>query len=168
MTKYEIVTITIQGVSALLIGGGLLYTAKQLKANHDWNRRKTAQEATRQYHSIRNKNIVNDKLHYLTRTDQIPLDEINGLCEEFQELRQSIHALLNYFESIARGVNQGIYDEEVIKEASESIMIRAFDKFYPYIQKRREKQPTAWIQLETITAKWKYEKQPAYTRKHTG
>jgi len=53
MTTYEISQIIIQVASAVLVFGGLIYASLQLKLlrkthvdEHEWNRRKAAQDAT--------------------------------------------------------------------------------------------------------------------------
>ena len=119
----EIATLIIHGISAILVAGGLFYAGKQLsltlqvqKQNHDWNRRNAAQQATLDYPAkVTGAEKLNKALKYSVAKEPIPLATIAEKFEEDEELRIICHRLLNYYESLAVGVEQLVYDETVIK-----------------------------------------------------
>jgi hypothetical protein len=67
--------------------------------------------------------------------------------------------VLNYFEGLARGVRQGIYDEQVIKTAFRGLMINVNESFKYYIQNRRHQfhNPRVWVELEVLSDCWRQE-----------
>jgi hypothetical protein len=73
-----------------------------------------------------------------------------------EENRSHIDQYLNYYESLARGVTLGIYDENVIMIARRRPIIYAFRGFEAYILETRrvENNPRVWRQLETLAKKW--------------
>lgn len=160
MTAFEIATLVVQGFSGLFVALSLLYTGKQLKANHDWNRRKAAQDATLMYcQVVTGMRSLDDHFSFMTRTDPIPCSEINPVLEEYPEVRASIRDLLNYYEALARGVIQGVYDEEVMRASKRSAAFKAYDKLMPYIRQQRKifSSPTLWDHFESLVSKWRRE-----------
>lgn len=157
----------IAATSAFLLAISVLYTARQVhllrkqhKENHDWNRRLTAQQAIREYQNIQEMvESLSEHFDYHNRTEGIPLTDFEIKFNEMPSLQSRLHALLNYFEGLARGVRQGIYDQEVVENAFQRHMIRVFESFKYYIEFRRRKvhNPTVYIELEIITSEWQKE-----------
>ncbi len=160
MTAFEVATLIIQGLSGLFVAIGLLYAGRQLKANHDWNRRKAAQDATLMYcQVVTGMRILDDHFSFMTRTDPIPCSEINPILEKHREVRACIRDLLNYYEALSRGVVQGVYDEEVIKVSKKVAAFKAYDKLMPYIRQQRQlySSPLLWDHFESLVSNWRRE-----------
>jgi len=167
----EVLKLILQTLSLVFIGLSLLYAGKQLKLlkkthadNHDWNRRKAAQDAAmlrQKRFTTENIRLINEELDYLNSSDPIPLKTFKAKVKSEPNLKGACHNFLNYYEALARGVNQRIYDEEVTKEALKTVMTKAFNRFFPYIQHRRSTlNPEAWSNLENLVNKWSHEKSP--------
>ena len=133
------------------------------QADHDWNRRLAAQEALRHFNYSLLDSPLREKFDYLTLKRAIPLQEILEAFNQNATLRSNAHQLLNYYESLARGINQGIFDEEVIKVARKNAMSMNVIAFQHYITDRRTISPKAWLELTDIVQKWKDE--PPYAIK---
>lgn len=71
--------------------------------------------------------------------------------------------------SFGRRIKQGIYDEQVVKEACRTNMVQAFNKFGPYINSYRKKiSPNLWTDLENIATRWMHEDAVLPDRRPTG
>ncbi|MCK5832010.1 MAG: DUF4760 domain-containing protein [Methylococcales bacterium] len=159
--------IIISAISAILLALSVLYAAKQIKLlriqheeDHDWNRRLAAQETLRGYHEIQVMvEAISEHFDYHNKTEGIPEKEFQEKFNGTKELQSRLHTVLNYFEGLARGIRQGIYDEEVIKASFRGHMIRVYESFKYYIGSRRITlhNPRIWIELEEMADKWKKE-----------
>jgi len=66
--------------------------------------------------------------------------------------------LLSYYEGLANGIDMGILEEVIIKEARRGTMIRtytAFDEFIGY--HRKEINSKAFVKYEALVKKWEEE-----------
>jgi hypothetical protein len=169
MTQYETLTLSVAIITVLITLMALLYAGIQLNqakqqlkfihqvhlADHDWHRRMSAQNALKEYNQSILLNGLQSKFDYLNRKEPVPLSEVETAFAESSDLQSELHKLLNFYESLARGIFQEIYDEEVIKSARRSSMVEALNAFRSYIDNRRAKlSPNSWIDLEAIVAKW--------------
>jgi len=69
--------------------------------------------------------------------------------------------LLNYYEGLAIGINQGLYDERLIYSTWESTMNRICICFAEYIDYRgNEGQIKAWAEFTQLVKKWDYDNVP--------
>jgi len=169
MTEYETYSLLISGVTALITLGGLIYAGIQLKktkeqlqaaykinaADHDWNRRMASQTALKEYNQSILSSGLQSEFDYLNCTESIPLAKIQEGFKKHLDLQKELHQLLNFYEGLARGVFQNIYDDEVIKAGRCSPMMKALRAFSSYIESRRKtSSPTAWTDLESLVAQW--------------
>lgn len=78
------------------------------------------------------------------------------MLEQNPEHRLCLLTYLNHYESLARGVNMGIYDEEVIRVARKSLMIKEFRLWEGYIEDYRKRfdRPLAWCEFERLVKRW--------------
>lgn len=102
-------------------------------------------------------------------TEGIPLGVILAAFKEDKQVQNKVNEVLNNYEALARGVYQGIYDEEVVKSARRGAMIQQFDAYESYIKDRRIKvYAGAYLQLESLANKWKSESVARDYRSQTG
>lgn len=135
----------------------LEYSAKTHNADHEWHRKIAAQEALAQYSSSVALSSLEKHFRYLEigKKGCIEREVINKKLASVPDLRQDLHKLLNYYESLARGVHLGLYDDEVIRIGRRGSMERAFKAFECYILDRRESgSPRAWCEFEKLITKW--------------
>ncbi len=85
------------------------------QADHDWQRRIAAQDALRQYNTSVALSSLQENFGYIDQVDVVSLEKLESAFDKNKELKRELHQLLNYYESLARGISQGIYDENVIK-----------------------------------------------------
>lgn len=134
---------TIASAIGLLIAGISVWLAyRTLKSDHEWNRRKAAQDASSLFGSrIEGRELLNVHYDYASSNDSISLEGIRNEFQSDDKLRPAVHSLLDYYELLARGVKTQIYDEDVVRRAWKGGMTRAVGRFRPYIEHRREQGP---------------------------
>jgi uncharacterized protein YfaT (DUF1175 family) len=186
MTKFEfwMVSISVISLFVAVIGiylvfiqvkkaGGLLATMKQQISEiaridtqqHDWNRRLAAQDALRHYDYTWFSSPLQSEFDYFNQDDAIPVKQVLKKFKENEEVQSYLIRLLNYYEALARGINQGIFDEQVIKCARRNAMIKAHRSFRNYIDHRRKNaNEMAWVELSDLVTKWEREHNRAERR----
>ena len=165
MTTYEIYNLIIQIVATIFVGGGLVYAGKQVSLlvlthndNHDWNRRIATQNALRDFNNSVSLDELQKEFNFLNRKQPIPVEEITKAFLDKPDLQLQTHTLLNQYETFARGIFLGIYDEILIKNARKGSMERTFNSFKEYVQHRRnEVGSAAYIEYEKMLDKWHQE-----------
>ncbi len=171
------ILLIIQLITLIVMTFGIFYTAKQLAQsrkihweNHEWNRRLASQNAMSASEDINRSIELHKKLNIDSVKESIPLKEIEKVFEEHKEISIYLSKLLNSYEGYARGIFQGLYDEEIIKNGKKSSMIRYFFLFKNYIDfKRKERNSeTLWSEYERLIDKWKFEDTQKEQRKKLG
>jgi hypothetical protein len=134
----------------------LEYIAETHRQNHVWNRAYAAQEALRFYNYSTLSGPLQDRFNFRNFHDPIPLQTLLDAFEEETSLQADLHQLLNFYEGLARGINQGIFDESVVRAGRGNAMIRAERAFFAYIDyRRRNVSERAWAELSDIAARWR-------------
>lgn len=174
----ETTKVILQAATLLAVILGLSLTIYQLHLFrmsyadlHDWNRRKAAQEAIDDMvpRITNDTPLLNRKFEILTKNDPIKLELIEKECSKDDDLRLAIHKRLNYFESLAAGVQQGVFDEEVIKNSYRHLFANTFSQFSEYINHTRSNGfREMWSDLEDMTERWKKEDEAKSPRATTG
>ena len=168
MNDFEYWSLVLGGVNLLLIIIGFAFAFFQVLGarrelrvlnrhhadNHDWNRRVAAQEAVAKFNYSILASPLQISFDFLNAMDPISVTKIDEELKANANLQNELHELLNYYEGLARGINQGILDETVVKIARRTEMQRCERAFRDYIEKRRGFSPRAWLQLSYIAGKW--------------
>lgn len=183
MTNFEIYSLNLACANIALLIIGFCFAYLQLKAAsreihalnqhhsdyHDWHRRHATQEALRYYNYSLLSSPLQTSFDYLNSAESISVTQIEERFKENPNLLSDLHQLLNSYEALARGVNQGIFDEDVLKSARRNAMVRCERSFRNYIEMRRQNiSPRAWIEFSYITQKWSSEITSVEVRPLTG
>ena len=167
----------VQIFSSFAVIISVIYASYQLKLlrkthvdNHEWNRRKSAQDLAMNLNQILGDTaVLHERLQVINRKESIPLKEILGAIEEDSTLQLKIQKVLNIYSSVASGILNGVYDRKIIEEARKGAMIKTYDAFSSYINHRREESiPTLWESLESLTNEWKRDLTISNKRELTG
>jgi hypothetical protein len=161
----QLAQVIIDSLTLFVLGIGLLYSAKQissLKKTHqealDWNRRIEAKKALQTAsEKIASTIKLYEALPMRDSQETIPRAEIERVIEERPDLHVLLSDMLNWYESLASGILQRVYDEEVIKIARRGDMIRCFDRYKNYIHFIRGTAPRIWEDMEHMAEKWRAE-----------
>lgn len=171
MTSYEKISVVVSIINLLILVAGFGFGWKQIKSattqlktmqeqhsdNHEWNRKMAAQEALRQFQYSVLDGPLREKFDYLHQKQAFDLKVILNEFKTDGKMQTNLHQLLNFYEGLARGVNQGIYDEGLIKTGRKNSMIMLCMSFASYIEHRRIISPKAWSDLTHTVDKWKNE-----------
>ena len=115
-----------------------------------------------------------DSLHVLKKAHKsgksfrsyvIPCDNNTHITEEEMTERRKFQYILNFYERIAVSIQQGIYDEDMIKKVSYSTAVETYDISKPLIDAIRENlgTKTTYQEFEWLIKRWK--KKPLDTNK---
>lgn len=118
-----------------------------------------AQEAIAGSHERELKADIERYLKFIDSPRQIPLPEILEAIETSKETGKSIitglHRVLNIYESYARGIRVGLYDEEVIRSSRKIPMISTYEVFKEYIPHRTAmRNDNPWPEYEALVIQW--------------
>mgnify|MGYP001224362433 CR=1 FL=1 len=163
----------------------VLIAVLQSVKSHDWNRRKAAAEALKEFREKMrpHSKILNESFNYFLRDENSPItvDEIHrAICKKGNdgklvrcdssaqweidpdkgETLRSVRELLNLYEDIASGVHQGVYDKEVVADLMASSIIKVSNIFDPYIKHFNEdmypaSQGRVWLNVKTLGREFK-------------
>ena len=98
--------------------------------------------------------------------DALRWDQVEDVCKAKPEVRQALHRRLNYFENLAAGCKQGVFDEGIVKISLETLFARTLSKFRAYVEHRRNLGgKDMWVEFEALSQSWS---SPASPRPLTG
>lgn len=167
----ETIKVILQAATLLSVIVGLGFTYRQLgllkdqlslfgvsyEDVHDWNRRKAAQEAIDDMvpRLSTDTPLLDEKFKILTKHDRIPLDDISKEFGNDYLVRGALNRRLNYFESLAAGAHQGVFDEEVIKNSYQQLIKITLNQFSEYISHLRTNGYDEFcLDIEGMTERW--------------
>jgi hypothetical protein len=133
--------------------------------SHQFYRRLEAQNALKGFDFGPCHTVLQDELNYIDRSDTIPMDELSNVLKRNTNIKIEIHKMLDFYEYLACGIMQGIYDPEVVKVGCSSSMKKAARAFEEYIKDRQARfNPRAWRNLQALTKQWQEEETRPETR----
>lgn len=76
--------------------------------------------------------------------------------EDYKDIKSKIVYVLNQYEHLAVGINNGIYSEEIVKQNSYGTVVNIISTTMPMIQKVRSisRRNTIWQEIECLANKW--------------
>ena len=160
------ITKTVLIIGALIVAVFQIYLLrKQIKAQHDWNRRVTALQFSfseqPEMREIRAK--VARKLGLFSRpAGEITLKEIQEIEESDPNIRGDLQYVLGRLAAMCASINNNIVDEQVCKDLQKGSVIRYFRFFRQYIEDVRKlsNNPRIYECLEHYARKWEQEDNP--------
>lgn len=153
----EIISLLILIISVLIAARQLYLLRKVQKENYDWNKRIEAQKACVEfdYQLINDRKALAKDLDYGKDVDRIPAQKFESIFEKNFELRISCHNILNFFDGLCVGIHNHIYDEQIIKDNFETLILRTYDQFKPYIDERNKFSGNSFCSFMKIySVKW--------------
>ena len=160
-------------ISILVVVVSILINKKQLRANHEWNRRQLAitELMSNRYHLNESIRELNESINYREQKGAYSLEEIHTtlcnekdhekhppLTEKGKEIKHHIFAILNHYEYFAVGIKNKIFSEKVIKDSIRGALIKANRVFREYIVHLRTPKHSdskkLFIEMEELAEKW--------------
>lgn len=135
---------------------------KQMKAEHDWNRRVTALKYSfseePQMREIRSR-LAKELRIFSRPPGEITLEEIQKLEEKDPTVRGDLQYVLGRLASMCAAIKNNIVDEKVCKDLQKGSVIRYFRFFRQYIEdvRRLSNNPRIYECLEYYANKWEQE-----------
>jgi len=177
MTNLQLVQVVLQSVSVAVVVVGFFVAVRQLRLVmrsfvdlHDWNRRKAAQDACHEWREYAEDAVLLENTFRFR--DSHGLVELSKLLSTFNtdtKAQASLHRILNYFEAIANGTRNGVFDEPIIRDAFCGVFDLHVQRFGAYIEYRRSHgAPKAWIEMQDLAEKWQRDDRGRIQRDSTG
>lgn len=137
----QTVTLCVLLIGTVIAWGQLRLIRKQIKAQHDWNRRVTSLtysfSADPHIREIRNKLDTHLKI-YSGKTREISIEEIEAVKKEgYEQVMTDIQFILGRLESMCVAIKNNIVDERTCKDMLRGLVIEYFRFFRQYIEDKR-------------------------------
>lgn len=152
----------------------LKHNKEELKSNHDWNRRQLALTELIKHRKDVTESIrkLNSSINYRERKNAYSLNNIHKhLCgdesfdgniltitEDGAKIKHNIFVILNYYEYLCIGIENGVFDETIIKDSIKGALLKANKLFGEYVSHLRTERHTnnknLFIKQELIAKKW--------------
>ncbi len=133
---------------------------KQLKSNHDWNRRQLSQDllfkiGTGDIVKIREKLKKEFKANLNSKTEKYD-DIAKSLTQDKKEdLDITLISLFNYFETIAIGIKNYTLDDEICYQYLGFILVNSWKWALTFIKDKQDHvDATIWIDFNKLATKW--------------
>lgn len=153
---YELSTLIVNMTTLIILLGSVYLVSSQISKEHEWNRRKAAQDLTSQIiHGelleIRRKLDVYAEWYAANHTYLSVVRDDNR-----KELDHLLKVYLSYFEGVALGIKHNIYDEDIAFEYFGAMIPEAYRWAQPFVLALREKakDETIFIELITLAERW--------------
>ncbi len=155
-------------IGVVIIAAQLHFVVRQLTImrrltadGHTLSRRLEAEKRCAEFGAlVYRPDLLSAHLDFLDRQAAVTLQEIRDARNADPGVLDAIHSLLDYYDGIARGIDQGVFSERVAKSAHRAGMSRALRILRPYIEHRRADFGTdteIWAPLETLVHKWDHD-----------
>lgn len=119
------------------------------------NKRIETRKKLDDYNRLDSALYLNERVSFIGNKHSIPIKKIKEAMEVDSQVIVHLSRLLNYYEAIAIGIENNIYDESLVKSTRRGAMVRTFISFEEYIGfDRREGNPMAYIKYEALVNKW--------------
>ncbi|MCB1889424.1 MAG: DUF4760 domain-containing protein [Rhodocyclaceae bacterium] len=130
--------------------------ASEHRVQNEFMRRKASQDAIGNFAFSTLSAELHSTFGYVDLNYPLPLSSVEDVFKKDDAHRQKLIVLLRNYEGLARGINHGIYDEDVVRVALRGSMIGFARAFSIYIADRRTKlaNPLLWIELTSLTERW--------------
>lgn len=151
MVKYIPILIDILSLMVISVTAFLVY--RQMKSDHDWNRRKTAYDFIMEVNegpfrelrcNLEKKiNIHDEKQTYDTLKSSLDNED-----------RMTLDAILNYLDDLCLLIRKNIVDQDIAFDCMAFIIIDYKRWASPYIEETRKTGMLFWKEIGPIAEKW--------------
>jgi hypothetical protein len=173
----DTVVLTVLQASAWMAAiAALFFVSRQLKLAtksyidlHDWNRRNAAQTLFFDFNLNFSMTGVQSALNYTNLKLPVEVDALQAKFNDHPQLQIDIAKLLNFFECLAVGIQNGVYDKQIIELGFKGLMQHGWLVFQNYIRYRQvETIYGSWETFVKVIHRWEAEEKAFQERQHTG
>jgi hypothetical protein len=154
----DLIQVIILVVLAFTAGFALkaIYETRNIhKETLEWNKKSLTINILKELREIKFDETKQIFFEYTNYGTEIPLGEILKAIEKNPVIKTEIVAYLNHHSGIAIGINQGLYDDEIVNKSRKNSFLQVYTEFKNYIYYRREvSNENAWIDFEKLVIKW--------------
>jgi len=140
------ITLILNAVSMLIVGISAYLLQKQIKSEHDWNKRKIAEETLTVFTSgkfMSSLDELSEKYNwYLLRKNgeryEEVIERIGINSDERRELDKQLVKIFIHLETVSIKMNHGILDEKIVQDYLFSVLTNINQKCKSFLVKARE------------------------------
>lgn len=151
----DVLNVIIALVGLIAIWHQIVMTRASIEADH---LRRKKESTFNGYNLIREdfRKLNNEILSALNIPKDSKLDKSHfDTLRENPQLMEKMQTLLSYIQRIAVGVQNDVYDMDILLDLSGTPFIRAFDRYYPHILESRQSSITFYQEAEYFINKLK-------------
>jgi hypothetical protein len=165
MTDFEQYTLCIRIFNNILVVVAIIYTAYQFRRsanihrdNLEWSKRIETRKKLDDHNLFESAKYLNDKFGYVRDNNPIQYTRIEEEFNKDNAVDVHLSILMNYYESIAIGIDNHIYDELLVKASRKTAMMQIYDSFRSFVEfHRRNGSPRCFTRYEALINKWREE-----------
>jgi len=136
--------------AAVALVGSLIFVRYQIKDRKKLQQKTLSMEAMRLLWSDR---LLEDDIRKVLKVSDISQyaqkrGKTHACDKQWEETRNRIVRIINYYEMLSVGVHEGIYDRNIIKRYNKSQIIKLFNLTRPFIEKIREEYNNQSLAME--------------------
>lgn len=162
MTEFETYSLIANLVATFSIVATAIYAVRQFRRSADihqqnleWNKRIETKRKLDDYNMINSTIYLMKTFHHIKTKHAIEYKTVAAELAKDDEAVVHLNELLSYYESLASGIENHLYDEHLVKTSRRATMIRTYTAFKEYIEHDRiERDSKLWICLEALVTKW--------------
>jgi hypothetical protein len=147
MTPYEIATLTLGIIGGVFVVIQIYIGVRAYKAEHERQKKQATIEYVKAIRPLyREAKLKVDKKFGDKTLSEADVEEL----EKDFDTKESLKDLLSILEHAAVGMNAGVFDKDLWYRMSGSFLIRIYRRFYAYIKKAQQRQPSAYNEFLEI------------------
>ncbi|MDD9799352.1 MAG: DUF4760 domain-containing protein [Gammaproteobacteria bacterium] len=136
--------------AAVALVGSLIFVRYQIKDRKKLQQKTLSMEAMRLLWSDR---LLEDDIRKVLKVSDISQyaqkrGKTHACDKQWEETRNRIVRIINYYEMLSVGIHEGIYDRNIIKRYNKSQIIKLFNLTRPFIEKIREEYNNQSLAME--------------------
>lgn len=154
--NYQLASFIVNVLTLAVLLLSVFVVSKQIKKQHEWNRRRAAQDLTYHMTETNFQNIRSELGQYAHWYEPSHTYTSVATPENKEKLDNLLRIYLSYFEGVALGIKHHVYDEDIAYEYFGAMIPEAYRWGKPYVDELRKRadDPTIFIELITTAQRW--------------
>lgn len=147
LTLFQVLSLALAAASVAVVAARLSTAIKTMKADHERRKKLATIEHVRE---VRPRwEASRAWLEGRFQGERLTQDGVQEVDKD-PKARENIRSLLALLEHLAVGVNTGVFDRDLLYRMSASTTIRIYDQLRPYIKRRQQENPYAYVEFEDM------------------
>ena len=162
MDIFEILTITVGSITALILVIQAGLALKSIKADHERRKKQATFEFVQKIRPawLEARHALEERWG----KDPLTSKELEEIENDFH-LMTTVRGLLGLLEHLSVGMNSGVFDKDLLYRMSGTQLINIHKRLYLYIEKIQQTHPTAYTEYHELVKEFEERKRIRPTKK---